>query len=208
MMKIALFNTGMLGVNTYLVYDDETKKGFIVDPGGHSANLTAMVKEEGVDIEYIILTHGHSDHICGVNEHKADFANAKVLAHKDEEAMLTDANFNQSAFMEGAYTVKPDILVEDGQEIRIGGLTLKFLHTPGHTPGGMCIYMANENALFSGDTLFRQSIGRTDFPGGSFEALKDAVHNKLFVLPEDTAVLPGHMGPTDIGLEKRSNPFV
>ena len=207
-MKITSIPTGMLGVNTYLAVDEATNKGFIVDPGGYSPKITKMVEEEGIDIEYIILTHGHSDHICGVNEHLDDFPNAKVVANINEKKMLEDANLNMSASMEGAQTVKADIFVDDGDEMQVGELKLKFLYTPGHTPGGMCIYIESENILFSGDTLFCQSIGRTDFPGGSFRDLSDAIHTKLFVLPDETQVLPGHMGLTSIGFEKENNPFV
>ncbi len=207
-MKILNIPSGALSVNTYLAIDDGTKKGFIVDPGGYSKALTKAVQDEGADIEYIILTHGHSDHICGVNGHLEDFPNAKVVACAAEKEMLEDDRLNQSMMFGTPCTVKADILVNDGDELKVGNLTLKFFHTPGHTPGGMCIYIASENVLFSGDTLFCQSIGRTDFPGGSFTALADSIHSKLFVLPDETRVLPGHMGYTSIGDEKRGNPFV
>lgn len=207
-MKITSMPTGELGVNTYLAVDEETNKGFIVDPGGYSPKLAKMVQDEGIDIEYIILTHGHSDHICGVNEHLGDFPNAKVIANINEKPMLENAGLNMSNSFGGPQTVKADMLVDDGDELDVGSLKLKFIYTPGHTPGGMCVYIASENILFSGDTLFRQSIGRTDFPGGSFQALAEAVHDKLFVLPDETNVLPGHMGLTTIGFEKENNPFV
>ena len=200
--------SGALGVNTYLAVDEGTKEGFIVDPGGHNPKLTEKVKSEGVDIKYIILTHGHSDHICGVNDHMKDFPDAKVVAYEAERPMLEDARLNQSTMFGTPQTVSADIWVKDGDELKLGDHTLKFMHTPGHTPGGMCVYIADEHVLFSGDTLFCQSIGRTDFPGGSFRDLADAVHNKLFVLPDDTTVLPGHMGATTIGFEKGNNPFV
>jgi glyoxylase-like metal-dependent hydrolase (beta-lactamase superfamily II) len=102
----------------------------------------------------------------------------------------------------------PYILINDNDTLQVGNLELQFIHTPGHTVGGMCIYVKSENVLFSGDTLFQQSVGRTDFPGGSFEQIVNSIRNRLFVLPEETKVFPGHMGPTNIGFEKRSNPFV
>lgn len=207
-MKITNLPSGALQVNTYLAVDEETNKGFIVDPGGYNPALTKMVKDENIDIEYIILTHGHSDHICGVKEHLEDFPGAKVVADKEEEPMLHDVRFNFSAEFGMPYTVDADIYVTDGDEINVGNIKLKFFHTPGHSPGGMCIYAEKENVLFSGDTLFRQSIGRTDFPGCSFEALAESIKEKLFVLPDETQVFPGHMGPTQIGFEKRNNPFV
>lgn len=207
-MKITNLPSGALQVNTYLAVDEETNKGFIVDPGGYNPALTKMVKDENIDIEYILLTHGHSDHICGVKEHLEDFPGAKVVADKEEEPMLHDVRFNFSAEFGMPYTVDADIYVSDGDELNVGNINLKFFHTPGHSPGGMCIYAEKENVLFSGDTLFRQSIGRTDFPGCSFEALAESIKEKLFVLPDETQVFPGHMGPTQIGFEKRNNPFV
>ena len=207
-MKITCMPSGPLGVNTYLVVDENTKEGFIVDPGGYNPKLTKKVSDEGIEIKYIVLTHGHADHISGVNEHLDDFPDAKVVVHTNEKPMLEDPRENQSLMFGSAQTVKGDIFVNDGDELEVGDLKLKFIFTPGHTPGGMCIYVESEDVLFSGDTLFRQSIGRTDFPGGSFRDLADAVHTKLFILPDQTVVLPGHMGQTSIGFEKENNPFV
>ena len=207
-MRITNISSGMLRVNTSLAIDEETNKGIIVDPGGYNKALTNAVAENGTDIEYIIITHGHSDHICGVNEHKEEFPNAKVVAYKDEEPMLLSPDMNQSIAFGQPYTVKADILVSDGDELDFGNLTMKFMHTPGHTKGGMCIYIEKANVLFSGDTLFCQSIGRTDFPGGSYAEITDSIRNKLFKLPDETNVFPGHMGTTTIGFEKENNPFV
>lgn len=207
-MKITNLPSGALQVNTYLAVDEETNKGFVVDPGGYNPVLTKKIQDENIDIEYIILTHGHSDHISGVNEHKAEFEGCKVVAHAEEEPMLHDIRMNFSAEFGMPYTVDADIYVNDGDELKVGNIDLKFFHTPGHSPGGMCIYAEKENVLFSGDTLFRQSIGRTDFPGCSFKDLAASIRSKLYVLPEETQVFPGHMGPTQIGFEKRNNPFV
>lgn len=207
-MRITNLPSGALQVNTYLAVDEKTNEGFIVDPGGYNKVLTKEVRDNDVNIKYIILTHGHSDHICGVNEHKAEFPDAKIVAYKDEEAMLENPNLNQSPGFGVPYSTKADILVSDGDELKVGDVTLKFIHTPGHTEGGMCIYVKEAKALFSGDTLFRQSIGRTDFPGGSYKEIMDSIRKKLFLLPDDTNVFPGHMGMTSIGFEKENNPFV
>lgn len=207
-MRITNLPSGALQANTYLAVDEKTNEGFIVDPGGYNKVLTKEVRDNDVNIKYIILTHGHSDHICGVNEHKAEFPDAKIVAYKDEEAMLENPNLNQSPGFGVPYSTKADILVSDGDELKVGDLTLKFIHTPGHTEGGMCIYVKEAKALFSGDTLFRQSIGRTDFPGGSYKEIMDSIRKKLFLLPDDTNVFPGHMGTTSIGFEKENNPFV
>lgn len=207
-MRITNLPSGALQANTYLAVDEKTNEGFIVDPGGYNKVLTKEVRDNDVNIKYIILTHGHSDHICGVNEHKAEFPDAKIVAYKDEEAMLENPNLNQSPGFGVPYSTKADILVSDGDELKVGDVTLKFIHTPGHTEGGMCIYVKEAKALFSGDTLFHQSIGRTDFPGGSYKEIMDSIRKKLFLLPDDTNVFPGHMGMTSIGFEKENNPFV
>lgn len=207
-MRITNLPSGALQANTYLAVDEKTNEGFIVDPGGYNKVLTKEVRDNDVNIKYIILTHGHSDHICGVNEHKAEFPDAKIVAYKDEEAMLENPNLNQSPGFGVPYSTKANILVSDGDELKVGDVTLKFIHTPGHTEGGMCIYVKEAKALFSGDTLFRQSIGRTDFPGGSYKEIMDSIRKKLFLLPDDTNVFPGHMGMTSIGFEKENNPFV
>lgn len=207
-MRITNLPSGALQANTYLAVDEKTNEGFIVDPGGYNKVLTKEVRDNDVNIKYIILTHGHSDHICGVNEHKAEFPDAKIVVYKDEEAMLENPNLNQSPGFGVPYSTKADILVSDGDELKVGDVTLKFIHTPGHTEGGMCIYVKEAKALFSGDTLFRQSIGRTDFPGGSYKEIMDSIRKKLFLLPDDTNVFPGHMGMTSIGFEKENNPFV
>lgn len=207
-MRITNLPSGALQANTYLAVDGKTNEGFIVDPGGYNKVLTKEVRDNDVNIKYIILTHGHSDHICGVNEHKAEFPDAKIVAYKDEEAMLENPNLNQSPGFGVPYSTKADILVSDGDELKVGDVTLKFIHTPGHTEGGMCIYVKEAKALFSGDTLFHQSIGRTDFPGGSYKEIMDSIRKKLFLLPDDTNVFPGHMGMTSIGFEKENNPFV
>lgn len=207
-MRITNLPSGALQANTYLAVDEKTNEGFIVDPGGYNKVLTKEVRDNDVKIKYIILTHGHSDHICGVNEHKAEFPDAKIVAYKDEEAMLENPNLNQSPGFGVPYSTKADILVSDGDELKVGDVTLKFIHTLGHTEGGMCIYVEEAKALFSGDTLFRQSIGRTDFPGGSYKEIMDSIRKKLFLLPDDTNVFPGHMGTTSIGYEKENNPFV
>lgn len=208
-MQVYNIPTGAIGTNTYLVYDnDESKTGFLVDPGEYNAGISEKIKELGIDIKYIMLTHGHADHIMGVKGFKADFSEAQVIAHSKEKEMLTDHSFNMSAQFGHVTEFDADIYVEDGDEMKVGDLELKFLFTPGHSPGGMCIYIPDENTLFSGDTLFQCSIGRTDFPGCSFDALKTSIHEKLWPLPDETSVFPGHMGPTSIGFERENNPFV
>lgn len=206
-MIIKNMPSGPLMVNTYFVYGEVDKKGFIVDPGGYNRQLTQEAIENGVDVQYILLTHGHSDHIGGVNEHLEDFPNAKVVISAVDQKMALHAKLNMSPLVfEKEIKVTPDITVKQGDTLQVGSMNLKFLMTPGHTPGGMCILV--DDVLFSGDTLFYGSVGRTDFPGSSFEQLSEAIHQQLFTLPDNTTVYPGHMGTTTIGFEKRNNPFV
>ena len=206
-MKISKYMTGPLQVNTYFAYDEETNKGFIVDPGGYDSRITDEVNSLGVDIECIILTHGHGDHIGGVEQFKADFPGAKVIAHELEREMLQDARINSSMeiFMK-PITVEADKYVRDKESLKVGNMELTFLLTPGHTKGGMCINV--DNVIFTGDTIFRFSIGRTDFYGGDFRTLINSIKDRLFYFPDDTVLLPGHMGASTIGDEKRGNPFV
>jgi hydroxyacylglutathione hydrolase len=206
-MIIKNMPSGPLMVNTYFVYGEVDKKGFIVDPGGYNRQLTIDAIENHIEVEYIILTHGHCDHIGGVNEHLKDFPNAKVVISAADQKMAQTPKLNMSPMVfEKDIVVNPDIIVKQGDTLQVGSMKLEFLMTPGHTPGGMCILAGD--VLFSGDTLFYGSVGRTDFPGSSFDQLSKSVHQQLFVLPDETKVYPGHMGTTTIGFEKRNNPFV
>ena len=202
-MKIYQFVLGPIMTNTYVAADENSKKCFIVDPAWPSNELAAKIKTEGLTPEYIILTHGHGDHTDGIPFVKDAFPEIKLVASKKEKDFLYNRNMSQ-----GKGGIVADIWVNDGDELEVGELKLKFISTPGHTPGGMCIYIKSESVVFSGDTLFHTSVGRTDFPGGSYETLISSLKEKLLVLPEDTHVLPGHDAPTTIGYEKRYNPFV
>lgn len=206
-MIIKSFHTGPLAVNSYVVTDEKTKKTFIVDPGGHNQNMVNYIRENKLEVEMIVLTHGHGDHLGGVPDLMREFSGVKLIAGIHDKALLEDPNLNMSTMVQGyPIAVSADHYVSDGEILKVGEMELNVLHTPGHTPGGICIMV--ENYLFSGDTLFEQSIGRTDFPGSSYQAIVKAIREKLFVLPDETTVLPGHMGPTSIGFEKENNPFV
>ncbi len=197
---------GAMGANCYIFSCPETKKAAVIDPGAEAKNLYRWILEKGYQVEYILLTHGHFDHIGAVDELRT-LLQAKVGIHEGDAAMLTNGQANLSSFVGRAFDTKPaDFLLEDGQVMTVGNLSITVLATPGHTQGGVC-FLTSEG-LLSGDTLFDGSIGRTDFPGGSLEQLLDGIEKKLLILPEETRVYPGHGSETTIGREKRENPFL
>lgn len=197
---------GPMGANCYIISCPETKKAAVIDPGADGKKILRWILEKGYQVEYILLTHGHLDHIGAVDEVRDTFE-AKVGIHSEDAGMLTDGRKNLSSYFGPSIVMKPaDLLLEDGQVLSIGRLTLTVLTTPGHSPGSVCF--VTPDGLISGDTLFAGSIGRTDFPGGSLEQLLEGVDQKLMVLPEETRVFPGHGEETTIGREKRENPFL
>ncbi|MBR2546967.1 MAG: MBL fold metallo-hydrolase [Eubacterium sp.] len=205
-MEVIEYQTGPLRVNTYLVFD-EAKEAFLVDPGSYLKQISNKITEKELDLKYIVLTHGHGDHIGGIAKFKEDFPGVQVVALDEEKATLNDPVLNNSKILLGGeITMDADVYVHDGMTMKIGNMDLKFLATPGHTPGGMSILIGD--VVFSGDTLFKTSIGRTDMPGGDYNQLIDSIRTKLFTLPDDTKVYTGHMGNTTIGWEKKHNPFV
>lgn len=205
-MKIYHYTTGPIMVNTYLV-SDEKGTGFIVDPGAYSKPLASKIAEDHLKIPYIILTHGHADHIGGVQEFKEKFPEAKIVACEDEKEVLMRPNLNSSMELYGRRIfIEADLYVGEGDSLQVGEITLTFRKTPGHSPGGMIIL--TDGVCFSGDTLFQASIGRTDFYGGDFQQLLESIRTKIYTLPDETIVLPGHMGQTTVGFEKENNPFV
>jgi glyoxylase-like metal-dependent hydrolase (beta-lactamase superfamily II) len=180
----------------------------VVDPGLEVEQLLDFTKRHKLNPAAVVLTHGHIDHIGGVAELRENYPDVKVYIHKLDAEMLENGYSNLSAMMGGAFSTKPaDFLLEDGCVIEQAGVKLQVLHTPGHTPGGICLYSKNKGIVFTDDTLFAESIGRTDFPGGSLEQLLKSVREKLFTLPDDTIVYPGHGPSTTIAQEKAHNQF-
>jgi glyoxylase-like metal-dependent hydrolase (beta-lactamase superfamily II) len=206
-MQIKTFELGSLGTNCYLVWDEDSKAAFIVDPADFTDEVRASISDEGLRLEYVILTHGHGDHVGGVNAILAAYPDAKLAAGRDETPILGDPGYNFTEYITGRIeTFSPDILLSEGDELTVGAMTLKIIATPGHTIGGISILVPG--AVFVGDTLFRASVGRTDLPTGDFNALERTIQEKLYTLPDDTEVYPGHMETTTIGYEKRYNGFV
>lgn len=200
---------GFFEENCYLVVCPETGDAAVIDPGALGEREIKAILERaarhGANIRYIINTHGHLDHIAGNREIKKR-TGAQILVHTLDAPMLTDTQLNGSAFFGLSITSpKADRLLEDGEEVLIGNTRLTVLHTPGHTRGGICL--VGKGFVFSGDTLFAQSVGRTDFPGGSEQQVLTSVIDRLFVLDPETLVYPGHGPSTTIAREKRSNPY-
>ena len=198
----------MIGTNCYLVINEETKESVMVDPGAYPAKVKNAVKEQGLKLKAVLLTHAHFDHIMGLSDVMED-VKVPVYVEEADLPMMTDGESNlSSTYVRGGYRFEEAVPVSDGQQLEIAGFKFRVIHTPGHTPGGCCYYMEQEGVLFSGDTLFQTSVGRSDFPGGSASALVRSVKEKLLVLPEETHVYPGHMEETTIGYEKLHNPFI
>ena len=188
----------------YLVYDEDTKKAVLIDATAPVPELLDIVKNLGLDVEYILLTHGHFDHILGLTELKKALGAEAVICHDD---LIISDNINEfTRFFGGMEESVPPVyekFIKDGDVITVGNMQIKVIHTPGHTQGGVC-YLLNDN-LFSGDTLFMGSVGRTDLFGGNFDKLSDSVKNKLFKLDDNIKVYPGHGPKTTIGYEKKHN---
>jgi glyoxylase-like metal-dependent hydrolase (beta-lactamase superfamily II) len=208
-MLIRQFEVGNFSIFSYLIADEQAKEGLFIDPSDDHDLLLKEASGYGLSIKYIVNTHHHIDHVMG-NKEMARRTGAKIVIHEaDASSLLTTPRDLLDMF--GAESSPPaDILVSDGQSIQVGNIALKVIHTPGHTPGGMCLHL--DELIFTGDTLFVGSVGRTDFPGGSFQDLEQSIRTKLYVLPGDTVVFPGHnygMTPTStIEQERRTNSIV
>ena len=205
-MKIQHSVLGMCATNTYYVYDDETKRGLIVDPADSPDTIIAKADSLSMIPEAVLITHGHFDHVLAMNKIREHYG-IKVYAGLTEKQVLHDMAMNLTSSFGMGQTFDADIYLKDGEEFETAGYHIKAIEVPGHTIGGMCYYFDKQGVLFSGDTLFCESVGRSDFPGGSASALCRGIKDKLFVLPEHTKVYPGHMDETTIGNEIKYNPF-
>lgn len=206
-MKVERFLTGILSTNCYVAWNEQTKEAVIVDPAAYSKKLAEFLREEGLKPQAVLLTHGHFDHIMGLDALLEEYP-VPVYVHEAEKGLIADPKTNLSLTYTNGYVFEDATYVTDGQKIAAAGVTFEVLFTPGHTSGGCCYYVETENMLFSGDTLFRCSVGRSDLPTGDETTLIRSIKEKLLVLPENTVVYPGHMAATTIQTEKTANPFL
>jgi hydroxyacylglutathione hydrolase len=197
-MKIEQIMVGFMQVFCYLVYDEESKEGILIDPAGNEKDLLEHLKQEGIKLRYIVNTHGHPDHTCG-NEVIRKATGAAVVLHEKDDALSQRPENSMFARNMGFTPTGPaDVRVQDGDELSFGNLKMKFIHTPGHTPGACCVLIGSN--LFTGDTLFVGAVGRTDLPGGDFRQLIESLKALVKNLPPETIVWPGH----DYGSQPRS----
>ncbi len=205
-MIIEQLEVGPFMENTYIVGDEETKKGIVIDPGDEADRILATIDRHGLDVDRIYNTHAHIDHIGAVQRIR-EAKGAKFYVHETEAAFV-EGYEQQCRFFGVSFGPAPKVdgFIQEGEEIKVGSLTAKVLLTPGHSPGGLCFLF--DGVVFVGDTLFMGSIGRTDLPGGSYETLISNIKNKLLVLPPETRVYSGHGPATTIEREAHSNPFL
>lgn len=205
-MIVKQFVVGFLEVNNYLLIDEEEKEAVLIDCTEKNDKIDELLKEYDADLKYVLITHGHFDHVLGVNDFKKKYG-CKVLIHKDDEVLLQNIDKFMAGFGFGKTEVqKIDGNVKDNQILRFGNQTIKVIHTPGHSKGSVS-YLSGEN-LFPGDTIFYECVGRTDLMGGSFQQLKNSIETKIFTLDENIKIYPGHGRESTVGYEKINNKFL
>lgn len=203
-MEILCYPAGIYDANCYIVYDEASKEGFVIDPGGDAEGIFDAISSRGIKVKFILLTHGHFDHTGGVNELKSKLNVPAYISEKDK--YLISGEHSLDYILLHSDKVEIDGFIKDGDILHFGGEELEIIETPGHTPGGVTVKV--KDALFTGDTLFAGSVGRSDLPGGSHEMLIQSIKDKLVDFPDDTVVYPGHGPSSTMGREKAYNPFL
>lgn len=206
-LRVEQYVVGSVQTNCYFAINENTSEVLIVDPGARAKRLAEIIDEEKLNPTAILLTHGHFDHAGGAAE-LAERYGIKVYAEEHERETLENPAINLSVWEGRQLSYHVDVFLHDEQEIDLAGFHIRVLHTPGHTVGGCCYYFSYQNVVFSGDTLFAQSVGRTDFPKGSALALIRSIEEKLMPLPDETTVYTGHNEITTIGTERMYNPYL
>lgn len=208
MYKMSSVTTGLVATNCFSIINEDTKEAIMIDASGNPKHLLEDIVIAEAKPVAILLTHAHFDHIDSVDMIRSEFPDIEVIIGKNDEELMENPNLNLSmAFMGDLVSVKADRTVNDGEVINLIGIRIECIEVPGHTKGGMCYYMPELSALFDGDTLFHGSVGRSDFPTGDSQLLLDSIRGKLFTLPDETKVFPGHDSETTIGWEKENNMF-
>lgn len=205
-IEVAILTVGAIQTNCYIVNKEGSDSCIVIDPGDEAEKIADYMKRHGLKNEAILLTHGHFDHIMGVSK-LLSLAGGKLYAYEGEKELLADPNMNCSPMMRQNLALEPECWVRDNQKLTLAGMDMKVLHTPGHTIGSCCYYLEQEKALFSGDTIFMESVGRSDFPTGNGRQLIQSIHDRIFPLPDDVEIYPGHGPQTSVGYEKLNNPF-
>lgn len=206
--KIKTIQVGPLEVNCYILWDSDTLDSFIIDPGGDGPAIKKEIDSLDLKVKYILNTHGHFDHV-GADGELRTYYSVPLAIHKADVTLLKNAAGHAEIFgIKAEPQPSPDVFLTNNAIFTAGSLSLKVLHTPGHTGGGVCLYDEAEGLLFSGDTLFSGSVGRSDLEGGSSEELMNSIKTRLLCLPDKVRVFPGHGDPTTIGAERAHNPFL
>ncbi len=199
---------GSYAANCYILGDEVSKEAIVVDPGSEADRIMKKISDKALKVKYIVLTHGHGDHIGAVESLKV-MTGAEVMIHHDDAYMLDDPSKNFTGSIHGnSIAFKPDRTIGAGDVIQIGKIKIRVLHTPGHTYGGICLYVPSEKVVISGDTLFYGSVGRSDLEGGDHKQMISAIIKQLMTLDDEVIVYPGHGASTSIGFERRKNPFI
>lgn len=202
--KIAV---GSYAANCYIVADEVTKEALVVDPGAEPERILKRIADHGLSVKYIVLTHGHGDHIGAASALKAA-TQAPIYIHHEDAHMLEDASKNLTVTMGKSVAFSADQTIGHKEKLSVGAVSCKIIHTPGHTEGGICLYFEKDRVLISGDTLFYGSVGRSDLAGGNHKTLIGSITRELMALNDDVTVYPGHGSSTSIGFERRKNPFI
>jgi glyoxylase-like metal-dependent hydrolase (beta-lactamase superfamily II) len=204
-MKIHKLVVGPILTNCYIACDENSSEAIIIDPGAESSKILSFVKDKSLKATRIVSTHGHFDHVNGVPEIKDNLSVPFYINEEDAYMLSPEATDFMKKMGYVAYPVKTDGFLKENEELKLGNSVLKIINTPGHTLGSICLYSKVDKTLFSGDTLFRGDVGRCDLQGGSLSQIASSIKNKLFVLPDDTIVYPGHGDSTTIGREKNNS---
>lgn len=205
-MEITVLTVGPVYTNCYIVNKEGSKSCLVIDPGEDAEKIADYIRKKSMKLEGILLTHGHFDHITGVSK-LVSLAGGKVYACREEKEVLANPQLNGSVMMGYEVALEPEVFLRDGQQLTLADLQFRVIHTPGHTKGGCCYYAEEEKILFSGDTIFMESIGRTDFPTGNSRELMDSIRNKILVLPDEVQIYPGHGPDTSVAYETANNPY-